>query len=230
MICSEYLAGRLSGDDGPELAAHRTVCAACSAGDAELALVRGLLADPDTWAEPDPGLEDRVMAAVTAAEEPAEAVPAPGSGDVTSPPPVLRVAEATARKRWTWLGWAAVVIVATGVAVTVLRANQPDWEVTLVGTGPTPEASATVVGWATDAGTRMRLDAVDLPPAPEGYVYELWMSSDDIHLSAGSFRAGDTVDLWTGVRRADFPHIWVTLEPIDSDASANGEAVLDVDA
>ncbi len=75
MICSEYLAGRLCGDDSPVLAAHRAVCAACSAGDAELALVGGLLADPDTWAEPDPGLEDRVMAAVTAAEEPAEAIP-----------------------------------------------------------------------------------------------------------------------------------------------------------
>ncbi len=59
MICSEYLAGRFSGDDSPELAAHRAVCAACSASDAELALVRGLLTDPDTWAEPDPGLEDR---------------------------------------------------------------------------------------------------------------------------------------------------------------------------
>jgi hypothetical protein len=230
MICSEYLAGRLSGDDSPELAAHRAACAACSAGDAELALVRGLLADPDTWAEPDPLLEDRVMAAVTAVDETVEPVGAAGSDDVPGPPPVLRVAEAPARNRWAWLGWAAVLVVAVGVAFTVLRANQPDWEVTLTGVGPTPEASATVVGWSTDAGTRMRLDAVDLPPAPEGYVYELWMSSDGIHLSAGSFRAGDAVDLWAGVCRSDFPHIWVTLEPIDADASANGEAVLDVDA
>jgi Anti-sigma-K factor rskA len=230
MICSEYLAGRLNGDESVELAAHRAVCAACSAGDAELALVRELLTDADTWSEPDPDLEQKVMAAVTAAGETAESDADPGSSGPSTPPPVLRVADAPARNRWRWLGWAAVVVIAAGAVIPLLRANEPDWEVTLTGTGPTPEASATVVGWGTEAGTRMQLDAIDLPPAPEGYVYEMWMSNDDTHISAGSFRAGDAVDLWTGVRRSDFPHLWVTLEPIDSNPAANGEAVLDLDA
>ena len=154
-------------------------------------------------------------------------VDAPADPAPLAAPPILRVAEAPSRRSWGWLGWAAVAAVAIGVAVPVVRSNGPDWEVTLAGTGPSPQATATVAGWATDSGTRMRIDAEDLPPAPEGWVYELWMSRGDVHLSAGSFTSADGVDLWTGVSRRDFPRVWVTLEPVDADPSVNGEAVLD---
>jgi Anti-sigma-K factor rskA len=226
MTCAEYLAGRLAGDESQEMTAHRRSCAACAARDIERAAVAAALAEPSTWAVPSAGLEEAVVAAVgelDRMEGPAEPTP-------VAAPPILRVATAPSRRSWGWLGWAAVAAVIVGVSIPVIRSNAPDWEVTLAGTGPSPQATATVAGWATDSGTRMRIDAEDLPPAPEGWVYELWLSRGDVHLSAGSFTAADGVDLWTGVSRRDFPRVWVTLEPVDADTSVNGEAVLDQSA
>jgi len=233
VTCAEYRTARLSGDTGPELDAHLAGCVACTAIAAEVDEASDLLAAPTTWADPSADLEDRIVAAVVEAATVAGLTPggdgAAAPDPTAEPPPILRVAEAPSSPRRGWLAWVAAAAVAALIAIPVLRANEPDWELTLYGEGPSPEATATVVGWATDAGTRMRINAVDLPVAPAGYVYEMWLSNGDIHLSAGSFRAADGVDLWIGVSRADFPRVWVTLEPVDADASVNGETVLDLE-
>lgn len=249
MRCDEYRTAWLDGDRGPEVEGHRARCPACAASEDELGRVDRLLAAGATWAEPPANLEHRVQAAIAGVRHVGHvaAVPDPANGSgfdgpdgivdpaappetkpVSEPSVLLRPATAPPRpSRRRWLAWVAAAAVAAAVSVSIMSSTGPDWEVALAGEGPTPQATATVAGWATDAGTRMRIDAVDLPAAPDGYVYELWLSNGDVHLSAGSFRAASGIELWIGVSRRDFPRVWVTLEAVDADTSLNGETVLD---
>ncbi len=111
---------------------------------------------------------------------------------------------------------AVVAVVAVG-AIVATRQAAPDWEVALAGTDAAPGASAIARGWNEPSGTRMELDVSGLDPAPDGFVYELWLSEGPIHVSAGTFRSAEDVQLWVGVRRSDYPRVWITLEPIDDD-------------
>ena len=95
------------------------------------------------------------------------------------------------------------------------------------GTDLAPAATSTVAGWNENTGTRLLVTIEGLDPAPEGYLYEFWLSDGPLHISAGSFTDSGEIDLWTGVRRGDFPRLWVTLEPIDEDESPSSLTVLD---
>lgn len=164
----------------------------------------GLHLDDDAlWVDPDADLEASIMAAI---------VDETGSPDVTTLPSVRRLR---------WLGpLVAAAAVAAIVFVTATGGSEPDWTVALGATEAAPGASAKVSGWNEASGTRIELDIEGLGPAPEGFVYELWFSADDVHVSAGTFH-GDGADavLWAGVARSDFPRVWITLEPLDADPS-----------
>jgi hypothetical protein len=73
----------------------------------------------------------------------------------------------------------------------------------------------------------MLLSVDGLEGAPDGYVYEFWLSEGPLHISAGTFTASGDIELWSGVSRADFPRLWVTLEPLDEDESPSSHTVLD---
>ena len=57
--------------------------------------------------------------------------------------------------------------------------------------------------------------------------WELWLTSEAVHVSAGTFTAAGDVELWVGVARRDYPRPWVTLEPVDEGESLSGLNVLD---
>jgi hypothetical protein len=75
----------------------------------------------------------------------------------------------------------------------------------------------------------MLLTVDGLERAPDGYVYEFWLSQGPLHISAGTFTASGEIELWSGVPRAAFPRLWVTLEPLDEDESPSGQTVLDTE-
>ena len=82
---------------------------------------------------------------------------------------------------------------------------------------------------ATPAGLKILLDADGLEGAPEGFMYEAWVGDGTIGVSAGTFhlRGGsDRIELWAGVTGPEFRRLWVTLEPIDDDASPSGDTRL----
>jgi hypothetical protein len=166
--------------------------------------------DLTTWEEPPPELEDQVIALVAGNRARISTLP------------------------WRFERWvrplvaAAVVMVAVGL-YGVLRTPSPDWEVAMPGTDLAPLATSTIAGWNTESGTRMVVVVEGLDPAPNGYVYEFWLSQGPLHISAGTFAAGGEIELWTGVTRADFPRLWVTLEPLDEDESPSGHTVLDTE-
>jgi hypothetical protein len=100
----------------------------------------------------------------------------------------------------------------------------------MTGTGLGTGAGGTAAVRPTESGWWIRLDLQGLPPAPTGSYYEGWVWSDDGEgISIGSFhnRGGDDpVILWSGVELAEYPSIWVTLEPEDGVAAASGEVVM----
>jgi anti-sigma-K factor RskA len=207
MNCDDFRAAHLEGREDPEVASHPRSCADCRAVVANLTAGRGLLADSAVWEEPPPALGARVEALIGSSSR-----------------------EQGVGRRWRLelvLGAAAAVVVIVVGVVAALQPSPPDWETAIPGTSVAPAATATLAGWHTDRGTRMVLDTVGLEPAPTGHVYELWLSQGPVHISAGTFTAGGPVEMWVGVERADYPRLWVTLEPIDDDPTPSSRTVLD---
>ncbi len=172
------------------------------------------LSDDAFWVEPRAGVEASVMEAISAG-------PAGAS---------ISVLDAAAGKRRPWLVPAAVAAAIVALlAIATWRVDGPDWEVALAATENAPGVEAAVRGWNEASGTRLRLDVSGLDPAPAGHVYELWFTEGPVHVSAGTFTDPTDVTLWVGVRRADYPRLWITLEPLDADPSP-GLNLLDTEA
>ena len=186
---------------------------AAAAAELDAALSRVSLSDPALWLQPSDDLESRIMANLEDGSE-------------------QSVADLEARRRrrmaW-WLPATAAAAVVVLLAVVTLRPASPDWIVALGATENAAGVEATASGWNEASGTRVELDISGLEAAPEGFFYELWFSEGPVHISAGTFREPGEVTLWAAVSRAEFPRIWVTLEPIDNDPSP-GLNLLDTDA
>jgi len=209
MNCEEYRAASLAGESSEALQHHVESCVSCRAAADRIAAGRVALRGEAVWEEPSPELADRVVRLVTG-------VPTARRGTRRGGL-VPRIAAA-----------AAVLTVVFGAGwALLLRAGGPDWEVTLPATQLAPGASASVRGWNEESGTRMVLTVNGLAPAPGGHVYELWLSSGPVYISAGTFTGSGDIELWSGVSRADYPRLWVTLEPVDGEAAPSGQTVLD---
>jgi anti-sigma factor RsiW len=177
----------------------------------EVERLRRHLADPLLWEAPPEDLSHRVAAAISGRR-----AAMPGRR-----PARLRPAAAVA----------GLAVVVAGLAIGVRIGGAPDWRVVLSPTEEAPAAAATVAGWNTAEGTRMVIEVGGLPGLEAGEYYEVWLTAPDgRHVSAGSFRASGTVTVWAGVRRSEFPRIWVTLEPADQDPAPSGVTVLDASA
>ncbi|MDH3308248.1 MAG: anti-sigma factor [Acidimicrobiia bacterium] len=173
------------------------------------------LGDEALWVQPSRELEHTIMDTVEAE------LPQVASVSLLSDQP------ADGRSWWIPAAVAAVAIVL--LAVLALRPASPDWEVSLGATAEAPGVTAAVLGWNEASGTRLELDIAGLDRAPTGFVYELWFSEGPIHISAGTFQEPRDVTLWVGVSRADYPRLWITLEPIDEDPGP-GINLLDTEA
>lgn len=208
MNCDEYRAAFLAGELKSSHEAHFAGCSACRAEADWLHRLSGWFNEPAIWEEPSPALREAVAAGI--------GVRAPSRHRLG--------------RRWRngVIGAAAVLVFIAAFGVwSLLRSPAPDWEAELVGTERTPTARGVVSGWNSDSGVRVRLDVDGLEAAPTGFVYELWFSSQDRHISAGTFVAGEGIELWTGVRRVQFPRLWVTLEAMDANPAPSGFTVLD---
>ena len=165
------------------------------------------LDDAALWEEPSAGFAAAVIDAID---------PSPAAG-----------ATVRSSRLWWMVGAAAAVLIAVGVYT--MRPAPADWEVALAPTDAAPGVEARVLGWNEASGTRMELVVKGLEPAPNGFVYELWLSDGPVHVSAGTFHNPVDVTLWAGVSRGDFPRLWITLEPLDDDPSP-GLNLLDTEA
>jgi len=187
-----------------DIDAHLSVCADCRMRAAAAETLGRQLRDALLWEEPSPDLAQRVLDGV--------------AGDAGSRP---------SRRPW-WLaaGVAAIAALVLGVG---WMTGRPDWSVDLVAGPAAPgDAGAIVSGWNTSEGTRMIFDVSGLDDAPDGNYYEVWLTAPDgRHVSAGTFNRPGRFEVMAGVRRGEYPRIWVTLEPADDDLNPYPATVLD---
>jgi hypothetical protein len=218
---------------------------------ADLAALSGLLSDPTVWDEPDPGLEDIVVAAIVA-----EAAAGAGAGDADVRARADRddAARSTSSRRsggrrsagrgrsrggrsgLVLLGGAAAaaVLIVVVVAVAAVR-KAPQAGVEHLALRPAAGAPATAVGDAEleerADGTRILLDVHGLPPAAPGTYYEAWLRQNkEVGVSAGSFHlhGGGTeqIELWAAVSPKEYPLFTVTLQQEDAGAESSGVVFL----
>lgn len=210
MNCDDARAAFLAGDATKGEMDHIGSCPECRRDWSAIDDARRVLDDPAFWSAPPDDLEDRLVAMIA------------GAADGVEPAGSIR------RKGWQYaLGGGAIAAVLVAALWVGNREPAADWEVALPATAEAPGAVGVVSGWNEAGGTRVALDIEGLPTAPDGYVYEFWFTNGPIHISAGTFKAPENVELWVGVTRADFPRLWITLEPIDDDESPSGVNVMD---
>jgi hypothetical protein len=180
--------------------------------------LRGVLRDPAVWAEPDPSLEDRVVAAIA---------------DARVDEPVAPLADVSRRRpRWvpyTILGAAAAVLLAIGITIGLThdRSHPLQYAASVDGTKLAPSASGDVTLTKTKSGWKIELHADGLPRRDNGDYYEAWLkNSAGVLVPIGTFNEGHDVTLWSGVPPTAFPTITVTRQLANGRESSSGQVVL----
>ena len=202
---------------------------------ADLDDLRSLLADEALWATPPAGLEDTIVAAITAeaaAAPPRQASAAPSPTQAGPPdrvPAAVTPLDAHRRRRVRTAVGVAAAVVALAVAgfVVVDRSGGDSGTDVALAADTIAGASGTANFRRTDSGWRIELDATGLPRRDDGEFYEAWLRNDDgVLVSIGTFNEGTDVVLWAGVPPAEFSTITVTAEEADGDPASSGVRVL----
>ena len=222
---------------------------------AELEALRALLADPATWIEPDPALEERVVArviaeagrpgatAVTATTAVTAATAATAVTPVTAATPATPVTAVTGGKRGesrrgrrlslpAGAAMGLAVVAAAAVAFIIIASpfkgdNHRSVQVTLAATPLAPRATGQAKVTPEGSGLRIELRATGLPRRDNGLYYQAWLKSDSgVLVPIGTFHDGDGVVLWAGVSLQDYPTLTVTEEAADGDQASSGRRVL----
>jgi hypothetical protein len=202
---------------------------------AELDELRGLLADPAVWAEPDPALQERVVEAIsTSAAAPARPVPDPAR----AAPPAARDRAARHRRRHmrrvrhVLLGVAAAVVLAAGIGVGIsvfggTTAHPLEYTAALTGTELAPGATGQVSLTQTTGGWRISLQATGLPRLDNGQYYEAWLKNPaGMLVPVGTFNQPTDITLWSGVPPSSYPVLTVTRQQANGNPASSGQPVL----
>jgi hypothetical protein len=202
--------------------------------------LRDLLATPATWAQPDPGLEDRVVSAI--AEEARRAgtrVP----DRLPEPAPARRRAGGSPLARLGFLerfrhpglalgGFAAAA--AAVVAVIVVLAvgsgsstNQLHFAMVVTGTPLAQGAHGSAELTKTTSGWRIELSATGLPHLENGRYYQAWLkNAAGILVPVGTFNDAEHVTLWSGVPVTQYRTLTVTTQLANGNPASSGRRVL----
>ena len=190
----------------------------------DLDALRNLLREPLLWEEPDPALEDRVVAAITA-----EAVASGRTPEPSRPPTQTRQRRRPRTILWGGIAAAAAVAIIVGALIAV-RSGGPAGEHFSLALAPTelvPGARGTANLTKTTSGWRIELDATGLPRLDGGRFYEAWLKNDaGVLVPIGTFNEGTNVTLWAGVSPRDFRTLTITQEQADGDQGSSGQRVL----
>ena len=213
MKCEEARAAMLSGSDVEPVSEHLSTCRLCRSEQPTWARLRTTLSSHSLWEEPPPDLADRIVQLV--------------GGDVERSRGETRSRMRRGRTA-VLAGLAMTLLIALAGTLVTARSLSADWEMTLIATEESPDASAVIRGWSTARGTRMVVDVAGIQDAPTGTYYEIWMTAPDgRHISAGTFTGSGRVTAFAGVRRADYPRIWITLELADDDLGPSRSTYFD---
>jgi hypothetical protein len=206
---------------------------------AQLDELREALREPATWAEPDGGLEDRIVAAIV---EEARARPGEQAGAAKAAHPTAEPAQKRRRRKFSlgelfrrpsyaFGGLAAVAAVAV-VAIVLATGgkNSPKplhFAMVVTGTQLAPRAKGSASLTKTDSGWRIELSATGLPHIQDGRYYQAWLkNAGGILVPVGTFNDARKVTLWSGVPVTKFRTLTVTIQPANGNPISSGQRVL----
>ena len=236
-----YVLGSLDAQEQREFEAHLAGCAECAAEVASLRPVVSVLATTVPQVTPRPELRDRILGA-------AAGLKASGAG----PGPTRHVHALHDRKpqpALIWLPLAAAIVIAVGAGIYALRLQRqvgelrarfdqaqsttavlaaPDLaRIDLQGQAVAPDARARAL-WSRSRG--LVFTAANLPPAPSGKAYQVWVVTAQMPISAGllttDLTGGGTQYYMTPADIAPPVAVAVTLEPSGGVPSPTGERYL----
>lgn len=194
-LSGAYAVDALDDAERAEFERHLTGCPTCRSEVDSLRETAALLAET-TLAQPSAGLRDRVLADIGAVRplppEPAE----PETATVTE-------LEPRRRRRFTGFLAAAAAVVALGAGAVVWQQvdDSPSRTDQVIEasdaqefTQPLPGGGTATVVWSQEENGAV-LITHDLPAAPSGHEYALWLQQDDVLVPAGIMPGGadDTV-------------------------------------
>ena len=187
---------------------------------AELDELRAVLEAPATWAEPDPSLEDRIVATIADAA-------------TRRPTPRRRLAVArTPRFRRPAIALGSLATAAAAAIVIAVAVNngspvQEQFAMIVTGTSLAPGAHGSATLTKTAAGWRIELSATGLPRRANGLYYEAWLKNPaGILVPVGTFNDAAHVTLWSGVPVTKFRTLTVTQQTANGNPASSGKRVL----
>jgi Anti-sigma-K factor rskA len=192
---------------------------------AELDELRALLDAPAAWEEPDPSLEERVVAAI--AQEVARSQPA------GTAPTAVKPVRSRRRFRRPVLAFGALATAAAAIAVALVlavggRSTKPlQFAMVISGTPLAPGAHGSATLTKTASGWRIELSATGLPHLANGRYYQAWLkNSVGILVPIGTFNDGRRVTLWSGAPVTQFRTLSVTRQMANGNPASSGQRVL----
>ena len=205
--------GYLAGERADSLTAHER---------AELDELRDLLGTSAIWEQPDPALEDRIVAAITE-ESRARSASAPARRSLLRHRPILR------RPAYAFSGLATAVaaVVAIALAVSSSAPAPTQFAMVVSGTPLAPGANGSATLTKTGSGWRIELSASGLPRLANGRYYEAWLkNAAGVLVPVGTFNDARQVTLWAGVPPTEYPTLTVTQQRENGNPASSGERVL----
>jgi anti-sigma-K factor RskA len=232
-----YVLGSLDPEERRAFESHLAGCAECSAEVASLRPVVGALATAVPQVTPRAELRDRILAAQGTE----------GGADLKTRPYMLH--DRKSPSALMWLPLAAAIVIAIGAAVYVVRLQRqmgelqarfdqaqattavlaaPDLaRIDLQGQPVAPDARARAL-WSRSRG--LVFTAANLPPAPAGKAYQVWVVTAQAPISAGLLTADSsgigTQYYMTPADIAPPVAVAVTLEPAGGVPAPTGERYL----
>jgi anti-sigma-K factor RskA len=205
----EYVLGTLAPEDSEAVEKHlESGCEKCRLRLVELGEIAVRLADSLPQEEPSPELKEKIMAAVHEEARPAEEKKPAGAG--TNIVRIIAVVSAAAAillgfRLWTLTDDIAAMkdqlILSQSLITRLEREIEAYMDATsllaspgmqfidLAGVAPNEQAFGKVV-LEPDSGQAV-VYMYELPPTPEGMIYQLWMIRDGVPTSVGTFTVND---------------------------------------
>ena len=200
---------------------HLRDCESCSREVESLREASALLAET-TAVAPSAGLRDRVLAEIATVR------PLPPVVTVPSPP--------ERRRRWlpAVAAAAAAVILGTGAVVWQQVTDEPGSRIEQVlEAGDAEEFTKTLPGGAEATLVRSKklneavLITDDMPAAPDGHAYTLWLQHDDVMVPAGVMPPGSDNEVLLSGNAASADGAGITVETAgEPHAEPEGEVVV----
>ena len=232
-LSGAYAVDALDDIERAQFERHLAECPACTAEVRSLRETAALLAETTAIA-PTKELRARILADITTVRPlpplVAEGSQAPASGTVTALEPRRR------RRVVTFLAAAAAAVVIGGVGVQQLGDDKPDKQdsqyAQVMAAGDAQSFTVHLDGGATATVARSKkmdkavIKTENMPAAPAGHAYELWLQHDDVMVPAGMMPRGPDHEIVLSGDAASASAAAISIEDADDEAKTPSDNIV----